>query len=190
MSGIPARADWLTPEELARASSLADPVARRRLLARRTWLRQVLARSLDAEPGSLRLRCPAGRPVLDGGPSFSAAASHDLALVAVAEGLCRLGVDVESTGRFPLARQALGLPRLGQAVRAWVRAEALLKADGLSLAALDRSAARLLATRNRNHGLRLLDLSLEGGRGAVAAPLRCQVSLRGWDPVTGATTPR
>jgi len=90
-----ADSDLASESDRLRASGMADPAAGRLLLARRSALRLILSRYVDAPPGELRIvTAPGGKPVLLPGPAFSVAHSGDLYAVAVT-GAWSVGVDVE-----------------------------------------------------------------------------------------------
>lgn len=114
-------------------------------------LRQVLGRTVGADPAGLRFTTGTyGRPALPGGPSFSLSHAGALALVAVAPADGPpVGVDVEPAGESAVADDLLptvctageralldGLApsaRLGALLRLWTRKEACLKGRGTGL---------------------------------------------------------
>jgi len=143
-----------TDQDRARAGRLADPTAARRLLARRSLTRSLLAGALGVDPAGLVIdrRCPTcggtdhGRPVVRGTPvEFSVSSSAQIAAVAVSG--APVGVDVELVRRgiVPLPRAlsdrerdelgALPDGRQGEEfLRLWTAKEAVLKASGQDLA--------------------------------------------------------
>jgi 4'-phosphopantetheinyl transferase len=178
--------DRLSPDEHGRAGRFVRD--RDRFVAARAFLRLVLGRCLDEEPGGLVFRYgPNGKPELEGPPrglAFNLAHSEALAVCAVARGCDALGVDVERVRPIEDAEGVarLALPR-GEAARlaslpepqrlrgfyeAWTRNEALLKALGLGL-------GQPLDDRAEGARLVLHPFELEGDQvGAVA------VAGRGW----------
>ncbi len=149
-----ATADTLSAEERARAARLRFPEVRRRFVAGRMALRQILADYLNADLAALRIATASqgGKPYLpDTSPDaplhFNFSHSADRALLAVARQ--PLGVDIER--RRPLEslwtmaetvftaeeRAVLAaLPQTSQQAaffRAWVRKEAALKAEGTGI---------------------------------------------------------
>lgn len=150
-------ASWLSPEEHERARAFSRPELRRRYVASRGVLREVLAPCAGVEPGALTFGAgPHGKPGLRGhdGLQFNLAHSADLLVLAV--GTCGgLGVDVEAirpmsdavalARRFFTKREAAWLEaqpvtdREARFFRLWTRKEAVLKACGLGIAhGLDR----------------------------------------------------
>jgi 4'-phosphopantetheinyl transferase len=180
--------DRLSPDEHGRAGRFVRDRDRDRFVAARAFLRLVLGRCLDEEPGGLVFRYgPNGKPELEGPPrglAFNLAHSEALAVCAVARGCDALGVDVERVRPIEDAEGVarLALPR-GEAARlaslpepqrlrgfyeAWTRNEALLKALGLGL-------GQPLDDRAEGARLVLHPFELEGDQvGAVA------VAGRGW----------
>jgi 4'-phosphopantetheinyl transferase len=137
-------------------------VHRRRFVAARASLRRVLGLCLDRDPAGLVFDyTDRGRPSLrlasHADFDFNLAHSGDLALLAFASR--RVGVDVEQLGdmgnalaiarRFFSPREVAALKRLvGDARRhgflnAWTRKEALIKALGTGLAALEETEVSL-----------------------------------------------
>jgi 4'-phosphopantetheinyl transferase len=184
---VPAAGEILSRDERDRAARFAVADARRRFERRRVGLRRILARYLGVDPAAVVVdrtcaRCghaAHGKPRLPGGsPGFSTAASGDVAVVAVANGM-ELGVDIESSGAVHAA-VAGRLPdslltegerrRLAGGVQSletlWLRKEALSKATGTGLVA---SAAEL-DTEDAQTGWGFYDLpEIRGCRGAIAA---------------------
>ena len=144
----PGDAVILDDEERARAARFRFDRDRRRFIARRAFLRRVLARYVGSDPARLRFRTSAsGKPELaEPGSALGFSASHadGLAVVAVStRGV--VGVDVERVRPIP---DALELAR-----RLWTDAEYRHLA---SIAAPLRSAAFLgLWTRKEAHVKRL-----------------------------------
>jgi 4'-phosphopantetheinyl transferase len=169
--------DLLDPLERARAGRFRFERDRRRFIAARGRLRQVLSRYSGGRPEALRFRYgPHGKPELEpedrsDSLRFNLSHAHELALLAVARGR-DVGVDLEWSGRevealelaerFFSRAEARALWRLPEPRRAaaffrcWTRKEAYIKARGeglsLPLDAFDVSLARghqsaLLATR-------------------------------------------
>jgi len=142
------------PEDRRDAARLAAPAARRRLLARRSILRDLLADCLDCGPDEVVLRRgAAGRPEIAWPPTdlrFSASSSGSTALLAITAGAA-IGVDVERSGNglglagaehlFLTAaerRRVSEAPpqaRALTALRLWTLKEALAKAMGTGLPA-------------------------------------------------------
>jgi len=144
----PGDAAILDDGERARAARFRFDRDRRRFIARRAFLRRVLARYAGVDPARLRFRTSAnGKPELaqpDLGLGFSASHADGLAIVAVSSGGV-VGVDVERVRAIP---DALELAR-----RLWTDAEYRNLA---SIAAPLRSAAFLrLWTRKEAHVKRL-----------------------------------
>lgn len=148
----------LTDEERARAERFKMARVRDQYVAARAQLRVVLGRYLDIPPAEVALSYEAsGKPILHPRHGadlyFNVSHSEALAVYAVTSG-GRVGVDVECwrfipdaeglVGRFFTPRERdlfLGLPegeRQAAFFRAWTRKEAVLKALGLGVQALDR----------------------------------------------------
>ncbi|MFP4345859.1 MAG: 4'-phosphopantetheinyl transferase family protein, partial [Anaerolineales bacterium] len=140
--------DHLDAEERARAARYCVPVVRRRFVAARGILRELLGACRGKPPAQLHFSPNAwGKPELEGGPYFNLAHNGDLALYAVAERI--VGIDVERVRplenleglakRFfsPAESEALqALPptlRLRAFFTTWVRKEAYVKARGEGL---------------------------------------------------------
>jgi 4'-phosphopantetheinyl transferase len=141
----------LSDDERARAERFVLERHRRRFVAARGTLRELLARELGERPRALRFEYgPHGKPRLRGAElGFNASHSQDLALYALARGR-ELGVDVEAlredvdhaaiAARFfsPSEREALrGTPadaRAGAFFSIWTRKEAFVKLLGGGLA--------------------------------------------------------
>ena len=146
--------EWLTGQDRARAARLKDPAVARRLLARRSLTRWLLADTLGIGAGELVVdrRCPTcgrrdhGRPVVRDTPiEFSVSSSAQVAAVAVSGGPVGVDVELPRTGIRPLPdalsdreRQELlaladGGPRAEGFLRLWTAKEAVLKASGQDL---------------------------------------------------------
>lgn len=146
-------ADWrtLAGDERARAARLLIDDKRIQFVATRAALRRILARKLGRDPAALRFSCNEhGKPSLvdAAGVDFNVSHSHQLALIAVADG-APVGVDVErlvgdcdfaevARHHFAAAeRQALAtLPATAQSAyfwQVWTLKEAFLKARGTGL---------------------------------------------------------
>jgi 4'-phosphopantetheinyl transferase len=153
----------LSSDEQARAARFVRARDRRRFVACRAALREILGRLLAEPPASLRFRAAAlGKPELDQGPDsepktdrpglrFNVSHSAELALIAVCWGR-EVGVDIERVrpisecGRivasfFSVAEQAefSRIAATAQALafhRGWTRKEAVLKASGLGVSGL------------------------------------------------------
>jgi 4'-phosphopantetheinyl transferase len=147
----PAGEEVLTADERERAARLRIEAKRRQYRTARTALRVVLGSYLDRPPAELELQLGEhGKPELPGsGVSFNLSHSGNLALLAVANGELRLGIDVEEMAaqrahdrlarRFFSTHEAdryAGLPereRVDAFYRLWTRKEAYLKAWGTGL---------------------------------------------------------
>jgi 4'-phosphopantetheinyl transferase len=145
----------LDPAELDRATSYLRQRDGARFAASRAWLRMIVGRYLDADPGGLRfVTGAAGRPALAGdhaGPlHFSLSRSAKRALVAVSNSPVGADIEVVSAragladlvaGRFgPAEARCIaggcgGSPLRGF-YRHWTAKEAYLKATGAGLAGL------------------------------------------------------
>ncbi len=139
--------------ERARAERFRFGRDRGRFIARRAFVRRVLAGYLDAEPATISIHTTArGKPELDAshGLCFNASHSDVLVVLAVTRG-CRVGVDIERIRPLDdpigLARgiltgsESARLAELPPAARStffltlWTRKESVVKAigDGLSI---------------------------------------------------------
>ncbi len=142
--------ELLSPGERRRAENMRVARQRRTFVACRAALREILASHTGRDAGSLRIETePRGKPLLAGGPPFNVSHSRDVGLVAVADGSCRLGVDVEFIrGDRPVepltervfspreqeALAGLGGCRLIEAFHwCWTAKEAFAKAQGSGL---------------------------------------------------------
>lgn len=152
-------APWLSPLEWRRADACLRPGDRGRFIARRGWLRQVLAGEAGCQPDQLAFSTDVrGRPVLVRPPGndlvFSVSHTHGATLVAVGHGV-RLGVDVQACAEvadpflaaeevfshteLQVLRCADAAEQLRRFFATWARKEALLKAWGIGL--VDRPRA-------------------------------------------------
>ncbi len=143
--------------ERARAQRIADEQARRRWLASRAVLRELLAIDTGSDPAAIELRLgPRGKPYADSGSGeavrFNVSHSGTLALYAICADR-EVGVDVELLARrkqrsmdeVAIARRMLGETvaarlqalageeRRHEFLRAWVAHEALVKCLGVGL---------------------------------------------------------
>jgi 4'-phosphopantetheinyl transferase len=144
----------LDADDHTQAGRLRDADARRRLMARRSVTRRLLADSLDADPSSVAIErtCPTcnatdhGRPVVTGAAvEFSVSACRGTGVVAISNRPVGVDIEVVRSDLEPLAfalsadeRQgvlALAPNRQGLAfLRLWTAKEAVLKAAGRSVA--------------------------------------------------------
>src|SRR3954447_5184073 len=140
----------LSADERDRARRFRLERDRRRYVARRGRLRELLSDYLGLAPPRVRLRTgPFGKPrVAEGEPRFSLSHSHGIALYAIARGL-EVGCDIErrdgrlaeqeGADRFfapPEADALRSLPPHQHAegfFNCWTRKEAYVKARGLGL---------------------------------------------------------
>jgi 4'-phosphopantetheinyl transferase len=143
----------LTPDEIGRAERFRMARPREQFLAARGTLRKLLASYLNTHPSAVPLTAtPDGKPILaDDTLHFNISHSEDLGLIAVADR--RVGVDVEHVRPMPnaagLVDRFFGEPeriafhalpeadRLPGFFRGWTCKEALLKAVGVGLQAVD-----------------------------------------------------
>lgn len=142
--------ELLSEDERVRADRFLFPEARRRFVACRGQLRQILGDCLGRPPSSLRFAYSGlGKPSLDEPIQFNVSHSHERALLAVTvDG--ELGVDIEFHSRRMGDMQGLAkrffstpevdglfaLPESQQRAaffRIWTRKEAILKATGKGL---------------------------------------------------------
>ena len=123
----------LSCEERERAARLRSQRDRRRFIAARARLRELLGRRLDIPAAALEIRRgPRGRPQLAGSDwRFSVSHSEDVAIYAFARGR-EVGVDVEAVRPMPEASAIAGhaLADAEGFFRWWTRKEALFKALG------------------------------------------------------------
>ena len=158
----PSLSTFLSADEQARAERLRAQEVRERFVAGRSWLRSVLGRYLEAEPGQVCFRYgPQGKPQLPGdGLRFNLTHSHGLALIAVGQDR-EVGIDVEAIRLVPdleglAARyfspeevrslQQVPVERRTEAFfLCWTRKEAYVKATGAGLGQrLDRFTVSLI----------------------------------------------
>jgi 4'-phosphopantetheinyl transferase len=138
----------LSADERTRAARLVMPDVRRRFVASRAGLREILARVTGVDAAALTFSAREyGKPYLTGVddmPEFNLAHSGDVAIVAVSNG--PVGVDAEQVRPLPNMAQmadmsftdeertalwALDEPaRTDTFFRLWTRKEALMKAHG------------------------------------------------------------
>ncbi len=146
---------YLSPDELVRADRYKFEEPRRRFIACRAALRQILGAAINRQPEALRFDYgPHGKPRLVAGSAsdseidFSVSHSADLALIAIAAGR-RIGVDIEEQDpkvrilklahRFFSPKEAAELrslpaeDQLAGFYRGWTGKEAYLKATGFGL---------------------------------------------------------
>jgi 4'-phosphopantetheinyl transferase len=147
-------AEWLSPAEHGRAARFRREYLRRRYIIGRASLRWALGRTLSIPPASVPIvRDERGRPRLDGidGIDFNISHTDDVALIGIARGGARIGVDIERADRevnadglarkflTPAERSTLaplsGDERCRRFVHYWTCKEALSKATGDALSA-------------------------------------------------------
>jgi len=148
----------LSDAERERVARIASPTQRKRLIARRTAIRRILAALVGTDPAEpiLERRCercgrhhPVPLPQTGGTPLFwSSSSAADLLVVAT--GVRQLGVDVEPVDRTgawaAVARRYFTTPEVAaigpsawRFADFWTLKEALLKAQGVGvLGGLDR----------------------------------------------------
>jgi 4'-phosphopantetheinyl transferase len=146
--------EWLSPAEHARAARFGREYLRRRYVIGRASLRLVLGRTLSLSPAAVPIvRGARGRPKLDGveGIDFNISHTDDVALIGIARGAVRIGVDIERADRDVnadgLARKFLTAPEQAMLVgrsaderrvrflRYWTCKEAMSKGTGDALSA-------------------------------------------------------
>jgi 4'-phosphopantetheinyl transferase len=155
--GAAGLAGLLSPDERARAARFGTDLLRRRWIAGRATLRQLLGDVLGIEPATVQLRRGVrGRPELAAAdaPDFNVSHTGDVALIGIGVGLRRgerIGVDIERADRrvnadglarkFLSERERAGLARLDadarrlRFLRLWTCKEAMSKATGDALSA-------------------------------------------------------
>ena len=188
----------LGPAERARADATTHSGLRDRFLLGRMLLRELAAGTVGIRPEDVRIAAPCdrcgaehGKPLIEwtgsAGPPPSASLSScaDLVVAAVAPAGTAVGVDAEPArfgrshvGEAERRRAVAGL--IGgptrTAIRRWVRAEAVLKADGRGIRVepgrvrFDGDSAHL---DDRSTGYRLVDRRIGG----------CLVSVAVADPL-------
>ncbi len=184
---VPLLSDW----ERRRAAEFADTAQAEEWLAAHIALRVVLERVLgDAARGVSFARAALGKPRLEGAPvAFSLSHIPGLALIALSRG-GTVGVDVERLravrvreprrARLEAAgaalNQSLPLPAAGDArfLQAWVRLEALAKAEGYGLG---RLLARLGISGDRAGRDEDLRARVESALAESAIATICDVEL-------------
>lgn len=152
----PAHAALLDDRERERAERLSQPSDRARTLLAATLVRLVAARALDldpADPETVRRvevdrGCPTcaeahGKPSIGNGVHLSVSHAGELVVVAVTR-VAPVGVDVEPTTRAAhaqvaarwacAAEESAQIAGAGDALRYWIRKEAIVKATGEGLA--------------------------------------------------------
>jgi len=197
-----ALAACLSADERERAGSLPSSTHRRRFVAARAMLRQLLGRYLDQEPGAVVFaRGAHGKPFLpEGGLHFNLSHTQGLALYAIASA-CEVGVDVEwmrpqvaherIAARFFSPEEQAMLAHVPAEERRvafyhiWTCKEAYLKARGDGLAAgLGTFAVSLEAEAllRSSEGRRWKLIAWEPADGYVAALCGAGVDwqMRGW----------
>jgi 4'-phosphopantetheinyl transferase len=158
----------LTADELARAERFKMRRVREQFVAARGQLRIVLGRYLNLAPAAVNLTIEAsGKPVLHSchgsGLHFNVSHSESLAIYAVTR-RGRVGVDVELRRTIPDAEslverffsprerdQFVALPPIERPeafFRAWTRKEAVLKALGRGVQALDECDVTFCASED------------------------------------------
>jgi 4'-phosphopantetheinyl transferase len=161
-------AEVLSADERERAARFVFDIHRRRFVAARASLRRVLGLCLDRDPAGLTFEyTDRGRPSLRLAShpdfDFNLAHSGDLALLALSSRT--VGVDVEQrreipngleiARRFFSPREVAALKHLTENerrdgfVNAWTRKEALIKAVGAGLGALEEMEVSLARMRRR-----------------------------------------
>jgi 4'-phosphopantetheinyl transferase len=167
-------------QERERASTLSVPAAARKLLARRTAVRLVLARHCLCDPVDLRLvTAPGGKPVLLPSSadhrtvSFSTGHSGDLYCIAIATS-ASVGIDVELlrsvTRAHSIARRWFGEAEARRLeahsadvldeefMRMWTAKEALAKRHGAGLRLMRGREGELdIDAAEENHFLRFFE---------------------------------
>lgn len=153
----PAHAALLHHRERARAERLSQPGDRARSLLAAALVRLVGARALDLDPLDRETvrnidvdrRCPScaqphGKPAVGDGIHLSVSHATELVVVAVTR-VAPVGVDIEATTRGAQARiaarwacaaeESAQIADERDALRYWIRKEAIVKATGEGLAA-------------------------------------------------------
>lgn len=197
----PALADAaaLSLAERARAGRFVVPQAGQRFTTGRAALRQTLASLCGVPAADLVIRTgPNGKPFLPDGPHFNLGHSGAVALFAVAD--FPVGIDVEAVRPlepgladlvFTQSERAYlaslsRLERQAAFFRGWTRKEAVIKANGGSIA--DLRAIDILP-EVRLPGWQVIDLAVSAGyAAAVGAPCRGW-AVRWQDPGSGARQP-
>ncbi len=146
----------LSEDEIARARRFVSEDARRRFVAGRVLLRELIGEFLEAPPGSLRfVQTPGGKPELaepwGGMIEFSVSHSGDL-VAAAASRAGAVGIDVEATrpvrralalaeryfqpDAAALVERLAGPERDAAFLQYWTRLEATAKTTGRGMAAI------------------------------------------------------
>jgi 4'-phosphopantetheinyl transferase len=186
---------WLASDERERAGRFRFDRDRRRYVAARGALRELVGREIGLEPDRVPfVYGPQGKPAVEGDVRFNLSHSGEVGLLAIARGV-KIGADVEAiradfateeiAERFFSEAERVALRRLPVDVRTaaffacWTRKEAILKGVGGGLLLeLDRfdvtvapdEPARLLASRDPAVDASLWKLvSLDAGAGYAAA---------------------
>ena len=187
-----------SPVERARAAKFLHEADSHRHLIGRALARLALARLLDTTPQAIDIRASSlGKLYIENGPSFNISHSGNIIMLALAA-RGRLGVDVEAVRELRdlpgLARTTfaydeldavVSLPtdrRAGAFYRIWTRKEAMLKALGLGLTALD--AISVSADPGYSNALLRLDLQGESAADWVVRSLACSPDVEtavAWD---------
>lgn len=189
---IEAETPRLSDVDRSRASRFSDGHAARTWMAAHVALRLVLERGLGTDVRRMTFAVsPRGKPELSGG-NIAFSLSHGAGHALIATGpRGALGVDIEGprpvrlTGDrreaieaagAALSRQALPKPADARFLQAWVRLEALSKAEGEGLARILTRAGAFGARRGQGvsdellpAGLQVLDLALGPGLFAAMA---------------------
>lgn len=199
---------WLSPDERARADRFVRDEDRRRSIAARGALRELLGAYLGTDPAALAFRRgPHGKPELaEAGSTPEFNTSHSGMLVMLAFAWHRIGVDVEAIRPVDdleaLARRTLSdaefawWASLAESERSdafftlWTAKEALSKALGLGLAmpfasfdvAADGGEVALVASRFPEAPVEEWELrglaTSPGYRAALASPRGCRTVIR------------
>lgn len=185
-------------DELDRAARFLHEADRNRHIIGRALTRLALAQLMKTTPASIRFQTSEfGKPRLAHGPSFNLSHSGNAIVLALAPG-GRLGVDVEAVRDL---RDLLGLARTSFAYdelctvatmplerrvrpffRTWARKEAMLKALGLGLTALD--SISVSADEAISSALLRLDLTGEQVSSWTLRPIACGAEVESavaWD---------
>jgi len=196
----------LSPDEIARAGRFRTVRDRRRFVAGRGRLRQILGNCLGRPPRSLRFELsPGGKPLLSGDDAcrrlrFNASGSAALGLVAVRT-VGEIGVDVERlhplANEPDLARRLLSdaerddlemVPEQERNIRLleyWVRKEAIAKALGTGMS---EGLERLCVHPWSVGGPQQVECS-RPGRNATAWVVRVPLPRPGYVAAFAATRP-
>jgi 4'-phosphopantetheinyl transferase len=151
---LPKLAEWLSPQEHARAQRFSDDALARRYVRGRAALRWILGNELGLAPDRVAIaRGERGRPhIANANLDFNLSNTRNIAFVGLAlDARVRIGVDVESVDRrldhvglarkFLTARENAALAALDEDerriafLRSWTCKEAMSKATGDALSA-------------------------------------------------------